>query len=230
MALGHDLREGWRLFVPYAREVVTPPRRRTLVTTVVVLGMGGAALFHALVPGFETEGARILVSFAVGLAAAAIAAWIELFRWRPAITESQNFGGSPSFTPEADKEILAAYRAGREPNVSVSDRIVAAERAGGSREGVCRVILTLWPGPMLFAAYLAAATGLLIDSGGRVIGAFGGFVGFLFFAVNLPTMLALLGRTTAPIATRPEGEAEPELKKSRKPYRALGTDHPDDYS
>lgn len=230
MALGHDLREGWRLFAPYAREVVTPRRRRTLVTTVVVLGMGGAALFHALVPGFETEGAQILVSFAVGLAAAAIAAWIELFRWRPAITESQKFGGSPSFTPEADKEILAAYRAGREPSVSVNDRIAAAKRAEGSRVGLCRGLLTLWPAPLLFVSFVGAGLGLLIDSGGRLIGGFGGVFGALVLIVNLPTTLALLGRTTAPIATRPEGEAEPELKKSRKPYRTLGTDHPDDYS
>lgn len=230
MALGHDLREGWRLFAPYAREVVTPPRRRTLVTTVVVLGVGGAAVFHALVPGFETEGARILVSFAVGLAAAAIAAWIELFRWRPAITESQKFRGTPGFTPEIGKEILAAYRAGREPNVSLNDRFAAAAQAEISRVVLSRQLATLWPGPILFVAYLVAATALVVDSGGRFISGFGGFIGLLVLAVNLPMFLALLGRTTAPIATRPEGEPEPELKKSRKPYGTLGTDHPDDYS
>ncbi|MBF4576775.1 hypothetical protein [Frondihabitans sp. VKM Ac-2883] len=170
------------------------------------------------------------MSFAVGLAAAAIAAWIELFRWRPAITESQKFGGVRGFTPEIDREILAAYRAGREPNVSINDRIAAADRAEGFRVGLCRGFLTLWPTPLMFVSFLGAGVGLVIDSGGRLIGGFGGVFGALVLVVNLPSFLALLGRTTAPVATRPEGEPEPELKKTRKPYRTLGTDHPDDYT
>lgn len=209
---------------------MTPRRRRNFSATVVVLGVGGAALFHALVPGFETEGARILVSFAVGLAAAAIAAWIELFRWRPALTESQKYRGTPGFTPAMGKEILAAYRAGREPAVPLNDRYAAAEQAEISRVVLRRQLVTLWPGPLLFVAYLVAATALVVDSGGRFISGFGAFVGLLVLAVNLPMFLAFLGRTTAPIATRPEGEPEPDAKRPRKPYRTLGTDHPDDYS
>ena len=52
---------------------------------------------------------------------------------------------------------------------------------------------------------------------------------FVLIFARVPGIIWSLGQTTAAIATAPD-EAEAPPPRKPKPYRLLGTDHPDDYA
>lgn len=226
-----DIHEGWRLFRPYVRDVVTRRRLALLLAAAPLLSVAVSVLVRlALGPdnGFVRP---TLAALAAGVFAGCVLSWILLIVWRPRPTSDTHFTGRRprpvAVPPEVQREIRVAYAEGREPRATVAQRLAAAEGA--------RQVRRIWPRSVLGsigAMTIVVPYALFVIAAWPRIGAFAGAFSVLIAVWAAPTGLLALGRTTALLQRIPEvpdhlfedGRARPQ------PRKTLGTDHPDDYT
>ncbi|BDZ50088.1 hypothetical protein GCM10025867_23290 [Frondihabitans sucicola] len=127
----------------------------------------------------------------------------------------------------ADREIRAAYLEGREPRLTVPQRLAAADAARRARR--------LWPHWVLGSiggATIVVPYALFAVAAWPTIAVFGGAFSLIVVWWSVPAGLVGLARTTAPIETAPEVPADLREDGRKRPQarKSLGTDHPDDYT
>lgn len=235
MTYRRELREGWLLFRPYAVEVVTPRRLATLLVGMPLVSIVVAALVR-LAFGTAGSGADEIVkptltALAAGLFAGSVVSWILLAVWRPRLTDEEKSTGTRSMSapqPQgAEREIRLAFAEGREPNLTVAQRLSAADAARRALRLWPRVILGSLGGTTIIVSYA-----IFVVASWPHVGALGGFFSIVFAWWSVPAGLVGLARTVAPLETAPE--VPPHLREDDRkrplPRKSLGTDHPDDYS
>ncbi|RKR74550.1 hypothetical protein [Frondihabitans australicus] len=234
MTWAQDVSGGWRLARPGLDEVYTPRRRALLLGGASAIGVVGSAVAHVLLRlGGESDPGAVAMAFALGWAAAAILPMVFGYRWRPPKGDSAAKTGPPPFRrggvllgDGAEKRITEAWRAGREPEVSIPERLAAARRAESLQAAMPRILLPQIAWLAFPLSYVAAIIALLPNFVPLVLmlSAVNAFVQFF-------GLLAMLGRTSAAIETAPDvpEHLEADGRKKRVPVKTLGTDHPDDY-
>lgn len=232
MTWRQDAAEGWRIARPTLETVFQTRRRRVLFTSTSALGIVVSAAVHLLVVRDLGEPSSVLAALASGTGAAVILAEVLCFRWRPPAPSTAGppgriRRGGVTVGDRSDREIVNAWREGREPTVPVAERLAIAEaakrlRAGSPRAFVTSFAMMGFPVPYVLGALAAVPQ----------LAAFAGIVGALNTVVLPIMILTALGRTTAAIETAPDvpDHLEVDGRKKRTPRKVLGTDHPDDYS
>ncbi|AMM20502.1 hypothetical protein AX769_10520 [Frondihabitans sp. PAMC 28766] len=225
-----DIAEGWRLFRPFADEVLTSRRRRALLGSASAVGVVVSAASHLLYARTDVanEAGAILLALATGVFAAQIVSWVLLRLWRPPVGEVERVKGAGSMPGDfSDDEIRRAWAEGREPQTPIAKRLAAADRARIYRAIAPRTIVGTLAGATWFVPFVLAAIALLPH-----LGVFAGAFGAITTVVTPFTLLAALGRTTAAIETAPDvpDHLEADGRRKSQPRRILGTDHPDDYT
>lgn len=255
MAQRDGMVAGWRLFSAWAAtDLPIRPRRAILGTGVVVsiaASAGAEAAFDAVRLFGRTEGgawaALTLAAFFAGSGLGSLVAALVLVvvrrrllreRRRGAQTPStevttrlRRFRGS-GVPPGGEAEIRAAWLAGREPDVSLPQRLSAAQSARTARATLPALILSsLAALPFWVAGSGFALTIVLAEPDLDVTVLIAPVYLLLFGGQALPYLHAL-GRTTAPLETAPAvpDHLLPDGRKKPVPRKPLGTDHPDDYS
>ena len=225
-----DIAEGWRLFRPFADEVLTPHRHRILVGSASAVAVVVSATSHLLYARTDvaSQASAILLALATGIFAAQIVSWVLLRIWRPPVDEVERVKGAGSMPGDfSDDEIRRAWAEGREPQTPIAKRLAVAHRARIYRAIAPRTILGTFAGAMWFVPFLLAAIALLPH-----LGFFAGAFSAITTIVTPFTLLGALGRTTAAIETAPSvpDHLEADGRRKAQPRRILGTDHPDDYT
>jgi hypothetical protein len=228
MTWRQDAAEGWRIARPTLETVFTTRRRRVLFTSTSALGIVVSAAVHLLVAGDLGEPSSVLAALASGTGAAGILAFVLGLKWRPLAPPVGRFtGGRVMVGDRSEREIVNAWRDGREPTLPVAERLAVAARAKRYRESAPRAIVTNFAAIGFPVPYILAALAVLPNIVGFV-----GIVGAVNGVVTPIMILTALGRTTAAIETAPDvpDHLEADGRKKRTPRKVLGTDHPDDYS
>lgn len=232
MTWRQDAAEGWRLARPTLETVFTAARRRVLFVSTSALGVVVSAAVHLPIAPALGEPSGTLAALASGTGAAVILAVVLSYRWRPSVPASGGpqgriRRGGVIVGDRSEREIVNAWRDGREPTVPDAERLAIAASARRLREGTPRALVTssatmLFPVPYVLGALAALPQ----------YAAFAGIVGALNTVVLPLMILTALGRTTAAIETAPDvpDHLEADGRKKRTPRKVLGTDHPDDYS
>ncbi|GAA4266773.1 hypothetical protein [Frondihabitans peucedani] len=233
------LASGWVVFGDWCDDRIPVARRVLIISIASAVAAGLSALWAGLRLAGAGSADRhpALSSLAVGLLAGVVVAGVLLVVGtrspRPASAPGEpDRRFSRLASPDAvNREIASAWRAGRDPAVSVLDRAAAADMAREIRRNHPRVVLM-----EVAVAALVVPLGVAVAAGFFDRGPFVGALTIFWGVFGTLSTLVAIGRTTAALETGPSAEEiaaatarEPAAKPSR-PYRVLGTDHPDDYS
>lgn len=232
MTWRQDAAEGWRIVRPTLETAFTAKRRRALFTSTSALGVVVSAAVHLLVVRELGEPSAALAALASGTGAAVILSVVLSYCWRPpALATTGPPGrirrGGVTIGDRSDREIVNAWREGREPTLPVAERLAIAASARRLREGTPRALVTSFAMMSFPVPYILGALAAVPE-----FAAFAGIVGATNTIVLPLTILTALGRTTAAIETAPDvpDHLEADGRKKRTPRKVLGTDHPDDYN
>jgi len=186
-----DLRNGY-LIVRHRVQAALSPRRVKILSGVIALTAGCTAAVAYLLGRLAPEGSSasfvylgvvVTIAFASVAAIACLAAFVRV----------RALGGGPrgTFTPESEKELLAARREGRRPALSPSQQDFAIKHAAHLRKALTPpTVLQLAAAPGLIGLLL-----LLPFSGGSF--SVWATTAILLFNIGFAVhALKLIGRTT----------------------------------
>jgi hypothetical protein len=232
------IREGWSVVSAWAEGALPQIARRRILLLAIAVGAAVSIVVAIVLGAFGGLPAATADVFSLcsGVAGASIAAYVAILREtrarrvapttaprrRPFVSVGLKYGSAA--------KIRDAWLAGEVPDVDVAERLTAAAGARRSREILPRTVVMalalvpLWAAGTVVAVVLATQGGFLFEA--FYFPAFG----VISLAGSLQTLHGL-GRTRAPLETESEvpDHLEADGRKKTKPYKLLGTDHPDDY-
>lgn len=228
-----EIADGWRLARPTLDEAFTPRRIRVLVIGASAVAIVVSAILRPVLTPIAAGWQGVVLALGGGLLAAVVLASILPYRWRPPVATGTASAGQSSLVRAArlkdgdETSIGRAWASHAEPDVAIDRRLAAADQALRYRESAPRFIVTAIAPTVSVVPLVLIGIGLF-----PVVSVFVAMFGAVNSIVAPLTVLAALGRTRHAIETRPDVPGHLEANGGRKPrpWRSLGTDHPDDYT
>ncbi|WP_148061181.1 hypothetical protein [Frondihabitans sp. PhB188] len=112
------------------------------------------------------------------------------------------------------------------PKLTKQDRYRSISEWNDPRPAFQGLILSSLGACGIVVAFMIGMVGVVIGREGNGFGAFGALFAMMIPVVNAVTFVRRLGQTLVSLPEKNPGQDQP---RASKPYRQLGTDHPDDY-